>query len=73
MQSLDRVCGGLSHFWEESAKQKLFHMTPWVHWNGQEDPSGHSCYNRLVNTSREIEQTTSCVVFTVNPCVKPAK
>ena len=45
--SLDRIRGVYSHFWEESAKQLLVHMTLQVHWNGREDPSRHFCPPQL--------------------------
>ena len=45
--SLDGISGVYSHFWEESAKQLMVPMTLQVHWNGWEDPSGHSCPPQL--------------------------
>ena len=45
--SLDGISGVYSHFWEESAKQLMVPMTLQVHWNGWEDPSGHSCPPKL--------------------------
>ena len=35
---LDGFRGVQSHFWEESAKQQMFPMTPWVHRNHQKPP-----------------------------------